>query len=276
MIVMEPDAIDRNRYLLSSWRQDDPAQWPPARGETRLVLTDDLERCVDELVVSAERAWSGHGHSAALEFVLPRALLNLPVHLWHKEHNSGYPYPLWLDYPIVLRSLERMQSPQWHRVWHQRWQVLMDDPSAARVYFGRPTDLGQPHRLHTILRDPQWALMVLAAPPPCELRSGADELAVALRSGLPGMVWHPETSSEALREVVTRLTEGAGLSDVPGQMQILRQAAFQTSSEGNTARDLVVLWDDPRRVVFLDQPAGQPPDQPHPGGDTGDERERAC
>ncbi|MCA1694027.1 MAG: hypothetical protein LC749_04465, partial [Actinobacteria bacterium] len=122
MIVVEPDGIDPNRYLLSYWRQDDPAEWPPARGETRMVTFDELERRVDDLVVSAERAWSGHAGEVALEFVLPRTLLNLPVHLWHKEHNSGDPRPLCLDYPIVVRSLERMRSSQWHRVWHQRWR----------------------------------------------------------------------------------------------------------------------------------------------------------
>jgi hypothetical protein len=60
----------------------------------------------------------------------------------------------------------------------------------------------------------------------------------------------------------------------------LRQAAFQGAAapfEGNIARDLVVLWDDPRRLVLLDQPVDQPPDkpdQPNPGGDITDECER--
>ncbi|MBW0010119.1 MAG: hypothetical protein JO063_08380, partial [Pseudonocardiales bacterium] len=79
VIVMEPDGIDPHRYLLSHWRQDDPSEWPPARGEIRMVTFDELERCVDDLVVSAERAWSGHAGAVALEFVLPRSLLTLPV-----------------------------------------------------------------------------------------------------------------------------------------------------------------------------------------------------
>ncbi|MGH3752803.1 MAG: effector-associated domain 2-containing protein [Pseudonocardiaceae bacterium] len=274
MIVVEPDGIDPNRYLLSHWRQDDPAEWPPARGDTRMVTFDELERCVDDLVVSAERAWSGHAGAVALEFVLPRALLNLPVHLWHKEHDSADPRPLCLDYPIVVRSLERMRSSQWHRMWHQRWQVLMTDPSAERVHFGQPADTERRHRIDAVLSDPRWVLMVLTAAPPSQPRAGADELAAALRSGLPALVWHPQASSDDLREVVTWLIDGGRLGDLPGRAQASRQAVFRASGapfDLTIARDVVVLWDDPHRLVVLDQPPGQP----QPKGDVADECERA-
>ena len=278
VIVMEPDGIDPHRYLLSHWRQDDPSEWPPARGEIRMVTFDELERCVDDLVVSAERAWSGHAGAVALEFVLPRSLLTLPVHLWHKEHASGDPRPLCLDYPVVVRSLERMRSSQWHRVWHQRWQALTTDPSAARVHFGQPADTEERHRVDAVLSDPQWVLMVLTAAPPCQPRPGADELTAALRSGLPALVWHPEASPGVLREAVAWLVRDGGLGDLPGRAQASRQVFFQASAapfDVTIARDLVVLWDDPRRLVVLDQPAGRPPDQPQPRGDIVDDRERA-
>lgn len=278
VIVMEPDGIDPNRYLVSHWRQDSPEVWPPARGETRLVAFDELERCVDGLVLSAEQAWSGHDGSVALEFVLPRVLLNLPVHRWHKEHDSGDPRPLCLDYPIVVRSLERMRSSHWHRVWHLRWQVLMKDPSAGRVHFGLAADTTERHRIDAILSDPRYVLMVLTAAPSRQPRPGADELTAALRSGLPALVWHSEASSEVLREVVTRLVEDGGLSDLPARTQAFRRTSFQVSGEPfdvNTVRDLVVLWDDPHRLVISNQPAGQPPDRPQPGGDIVDERGRA-
>ncbi len=272
MIVVQPDGIDPDRYLLSHWRQDDPAEWPPARGDIQMVAFDELEQCVDDLVVSAERAWSGHGGAVALEFVLPRTLLNLPVHRWHKEHDSGDPRPLCLDYPIVVRSLERMRSSQWHRVWHQRWQVLMTDPSAARVHFGQPADTEKHHGIDAVLSDPRWVLMVLTASPPSQPRAGADELAAALRSGLPALVWHSQASSDDLREVVTWLVDGDGLGDLPGRAQASRRAAFRAPGarfDLTLARDLVVLWDDPHRLVVLDQPPGRPQ------GGIADERERA-
>lgn len=270
LIVVEPDGIDPDLYQVSHWRQDDATVWPPARGETHMVIFDDLERCVDDLVVNAENAWSGHTGSVALEFVLPRALLNLPVQHWRKEYNSGDPRPLCLDYSIVVRSLERMRSLHWHRAWHQRWQILMDDPSTARVHFAQLADTGHPYRIDAILSDLRCVLMVLTEAPSRQPRPGADELNAALRSGLPALLWHPEVSSEVLQEIVTRLMESGGLGDLPGWARVSRQAALQEttpSSDVNLIRDLVVLWDNPDRLVILDQPL--------PGEDTADERGRA-
>ncbi|MEC3977825.1 VMAP-C domain-containing protein [Amycolatopsis sp. H20-H5] len=289
MIVVQPDGLAADRYLLSHWRQEDPAEWPPPRGEIRLVSVDELELCVDDLVVEAERAWSEHRGEVALEFVLPRPLLALPVHLWCKERASGYPKPLCFDYPIVIRSLERMTSRQWHRVWHQRWESHMADPSAGRVYFLEAADRGfadpgaddqgemsaeKAFRLDAVLSDQQWTVMVLASSPPLHPGPDGDALTVALRSGLPALLWHPEASSEALREVVGGFVASGGLGDLPARAQVSRRAAFQQSASPfgtNTARDLVVLWDDPRRLVFLD-PA---PGHPRPTGGAADERDRA-
>jgi hypothetical protein len=68
------------------------------------------------------------------------------------------------------------------------------------------------------------------------------------------------------------------LGDLPGRAQASRQAALQEAVapfDVNIVRDLVVLWDDPHRLVVFDQLAGQPPDQPPPGEDIADECERA-
>ena len=81
--------------------------------------------------------------AATLEFILPRSLLNLPVHLRRKDFESGDPRPLCLDYPIVVRSMERMRNTQWHRVWRRRWQTLMERPSSARVHFADPGRLSR-------------------------------------------------------------------------------------------------------------------------------------
>lgn len=255
LIVVQLDGIDPDRCLLSYWRQDDPAEWPPPLGDTLTVMVKELEWRVDDLVVNAERAWSSHTGMAALEIVLPRALLTLPVHRWHKEHDTSYPRPLCLDYPIVIRSLERMRSEHWHRVWRQRWRTLTEDPSPTRVHFGT-VDTSERNGIDAILSDPRWVMMVLAASPTVEPQLGSDELIAALRSGLPALMWHPLASSDSLRGIVGRLVDG-GLVDVPGRVQALRRSAFsQRSADMDIVRDLVLLWDDPHRLVVLDQSLG--------------------
>ncbi|WP_410632071.1 effector-associated domain 2-containing protein [Amycolatopsis sp. cmx-4-83] len=274
MIVVQPDGIDPGRHLVSYWRQDDPEEWPPARGGLDTVTGDQLERHVDTLVVEAENAWAEYRGEVRLEFVLPRSLLNLPVHLWCKEHETGDPRPLFLDYPIVVRSLERMRSRHWHRAWRLRWEAMMTDPSAERVYFCTSEDTGERHRLDAILSEDQWVVMVLAAAPASRPRPGEDELAAGLRSGLPALLWHPEASLDLLREVVTWLVEGGALGDLPARVQKSRCAAFRKTTippDLSVVRNLVVLWDDPARVVFLDSPPFRPGSPPG----SADERGRA-
>ncbi|MGP4014593.1 VMAP-C domain-containing protein [Saccharopolyspora sp. 5N708] len=262
MIVVQHDGIDPDHFVISHWRQDDPEEWPPARGEIRTVRVDEIERRVDELVIDAERAWRGHAGTVALEVVLPRALLNLPVHLWRKEQESGVPRPLCLDYPVVVRSLERMRSDHWHRVWNRRWQMLRDDPWTAEVHFARPASPDNPHAVAAVLeREQRCAAIVLTAAPRPEPRSG-DQLISALQSGLPAVLWHRrDADSASLRAIVEWLADEGGLGDLAIRTQTLRRDAHldspsPTPFDVNAVQEMVVLWDDPGRLLTLDELAG--------------------
>ncbi len=271
MIVVQPDGIEPDRYLVCSWRQDEPDEWPPPCGDCVLVRAPDLEDHVDDLVVQAERAWSGRAADVVLEFVLPRSLLNIPVHRWATERRSGDPQPLFLTYPIVVRSLERMTSRQWHRRWRVRWSALMTDPSMERVYFCQDKDTEEQLRLGAILSDQQWVMMVLSESPPARPIPGHDQLFTAFRAGLPALVWHPSAGSDVLREVVAWLVGGDRLGDLPARTQESRQAVFQGRQvpfDIDVFRDLVVLWDDPSRLVFLGDDVPDPSEQ----GGFGDNR----
>ncbi|MEQ0561734.1 hypothetical protein ABJI51_21850 [Amycolatopsis sp. NEAU-NG30] len=255
VIMVEVDGIDPDRHFVSHWRQEDPQEWPPARGGIATIRGDELEHHVDRLIVDAERAWSEYREEVALEFVLPRALVNLPVHRWCKEHETGDPRPLFLDYPIVIRSLERMFSRQWHRAWRIRWEAMLGNPTVERVYFCRPQDTAERHRLDAILSDGRWLVMVLAGPPPTRPRPGEDELATGLRTGIPVLLWHPDAPAEVMREVVAWIIGSGGLGDLPARTQDSRRAAFSDVTvpvDLRIARDLVILWDDPTRLIFLD------------------------
>lgn len=253
LISLEHDAIEPYRYVLSAWRQDDPEVWPPARSEIRDIEKDNIERIFDDVVVAAERMWSDQLASVTLEVLLPRELFHLPVHRWSKEHESGQPQPLCLDYIIRLRSLERMRSMHWHRAWRERWRSMHDDPSPSRIHFAGSE--GDMERVDVVLRGRDSVAIVLAAPPrerPAE--SEFDEFIAALRSGLPVLLWHPYADSETLRELVIRLVEHGGLIGLPERTKEFRRATLGSTAmpfDHNLARDLVVLWDDPERTVVL-------------------------
>jgi hypothetical protein len=256
MIVVWPDAIEDDLYRLCSWCQVD-AVWPPPAGETLLVNRDQLEESVDGLISEAEEAWAGATADVVLEFVLPRRLLDLPVHAWVTERASGAPRPLYFGYPTIIRSLERMASPRWHRVWRRRWASWIRDHSFERVYFCQSGDQEDRYRLEARLTDEQWGMAVLTESPPVSAIPEHDELLPALRAGLPVIVWHPSAPSVALREVLSWLAgSSGGLGDLPALTRNYRLDALRnspTSEGGGVVTDLVVLWDDPTRLLPADE-----------------------
>ncbi|MFL6123963.1 MAG: hypothetical protein ACJ73U_30645, partial [Actinophytocola sp.] len=250
LLALEHDGISGDRYVLSSWRQTMPGVWPPAKVGIREVDEDYLERAFDEEVVAAERAWADQLAPVTLEVILPRELIHLPVHRWNKEHESGQPQPLCVEYIIRVRSLERMRSEHWHRVWRKRWRSLNDDPSPMRIYFGGAE--GVTERVDVALHASDSVAMVLSAPPSPRCPGGAaiDEFTAALRAGMPVLLWHPDVTPEKLTKLVMQLTASGGLIGLPEQSRISRSASLGSPVQ-DLARDLVVLWDDPDRIVVL-------------------------
>jgi len=251
VIMVDRDAVDRDRYLVSFWRQDIVDEWPPARGMVGEVPSAELERVVDAVVVEAEKAWADQRAAVVLEFLLPRALLGLPVHLFHKEHDTGDPRPLCLDYQIRVRSLERMRAAHWRRVWWDRWYSMIEDPSPSRIHFTGEDG----RRIDAVLSDPHWVSVVLEAPGERPAGPGTDDLTAALRSGLPLLIWHPDLPPQELRGVVDWLVESGGLIDVPHRAQESRRAALGATTlpiDLEVAKEVVIVWDDPTRLVELD------------------------
>ncbi|MFD4638965.1 hypothetical protein ACFWN2_16735 [Lentzea sp. NPDC058436] len=254
MIVIELDAIDPTRCVLSFWRQDDPLEWPPPRGGVWELAVDELEQRIDDVIVKAESTWSDQAISVALEFVMPRPLLQMPIMAWQKERGSGFPRPLVYDYPLALRSLERMRSAHWHRLWRIRWDSAVDDhPSLQRIHpYGSAGTKENP--IDAVLSESTWVGMVMDEPPSArpDPSAGPDALTAALRAGVPLVVWHPRASAEDLRELVGRLVAGdGGISGMPGR----HRAAHLAATEDDLIRNLVVLLDDPNRKIVPGGPS---------------------
>lgn len=256
VIAIEPDMFDDDRYLVTHWRQDDPTEWPPACGRKRNARLVDLEQVIDDLIMAAENAWATYGGDVGLEFVLPRTLLHLPVEKWSRELGTGAPSPLTLHYPIVVRSLERMLSPYWQRVWHAKWQVLVGPPPGGQIYVPTSADVDQPHRIAAALQDPQFVTMVLSKAPGPE-PAQHDELREALRAGVPVVLWtRVDVPDDELKTVLAQLVEHGTFGDLPKRVQVARREALASSDQQIhtvVVMNLVILWDDPARPVYLDQ-----------------------
>jgi vWA-MoxR associated protein C-terminal domain len=101
--------------------------------------------------------------------------------------------------------------------------------------------------------------MVLTSPPVEVQSTGSEELMSALRSGLPALVWHPSAPPADVHEIIMSLTSGDdGLADLPARVQAQRNRTFLGDADAAVFGDLVLLWDDPSRLVVVDLSPGQP------------------
>ncbi len=256
VIQLEPvtDLADGTRDLhrLSHWRQLDPFQWQPERGEDRLVSLAEAPRHVAALVQEAERGWAyPHDESLVLEFVLPPQLINIGVDQWTRDPGEPVPAPIGAEYEVIVRSHDRLRERMWHRAWRRRWGVVTDDGRACATHWvpaGGPSDL---RRLRAELTAREEVVCCVLSCPP-DRDPGQAELRVALQVGLPVVVWHRGAGSgAAFRDVIGDLIERPDIRTLPQEIKRFRmEANLQDDSNPQAGWEVTLLWDDPDH--FLD------------------------
>ncbi|GAA2376441.1 hypothetical protein GCM10010378_15160 [Streptomyces viridochromogenes] len=262
-IHITPDPLDSAFYTVSHsfmslargphWEQGDALPQVPKEG---------LEDAVSGIVRSVESAAGDRPADLWLEFVLPFELLNLPVDWWPRDTTEAIHVPLAVDYPVVIRSLDRLQNSAWHRFWRHRWlQLSLGEPPAQSLYVPAVAgDGGHLRGLEARLGDNQQVVAtVLSEPPLPGAGHGRRELEAALRSGLPVVIWHrtDRSTQEFLDAVRALLAEG--WQRFPAKVAAYRRQAAIHDGDGreghHPGRHLTVLWDDPdRKPVVPDGP----------------------
>lgn len=261
-IHIAPDPLENGRYTVShslmsdaggpNWQHGDPMQRVP---------TDGLQHAVTRIIKTVEGGGGDRLAHVWLEFVLPFELLNLPVDWWPRDTTEVPNVPLAVDYPVVVRSLDRLQNRDWYRFWRTRWQQLARDEHPSKsVYVNVAHQNGNHLRgLEARLGDNEHCVaLVLSEPPLPDHGNGRRELHAALRSGLPVVIWHRAgRSTKEFRGVLDGLlTEG--LSRFPAKVAAYRRrAAIDAADDEDAAhigRHLAVLWDDPDRKPVRPEP----------------------
>ncbi|MGW5666413.1 VMAP-C domain-containing protein [Micromonospora sp. NPDC003776] len=258
VIQFEKYGGDDDTYIMSHWYQWASLVWQPIRGEDRHVPYAELEAAVDQVIKETERRWADQTGAVTIEFVLPWQLINEPVDTWRKELQSRVPSPLTTEYPLVIRSLERIRASQWHRVWRSRWHGLAGRESNRTLVHCAAHHHVDVQLEATLKRENAAVVLVLSESPTAD-SVGERQLLVGLRSGVPAIVWHrsPPSKSELCQTVASMVgdqTSGSGVKDLPNRAAQLRQLAWSEDPKGldqHIGHGFVLLFDDPER-----QPGG--------------------
>ncbi|MFV2109927.1 effector-associated domain 2-containing protein [Micromonospora sp. LOL_015] len=271
VIQFEKYGGDDDTFIMSHWYQWASPTWAPVRGEHRRVRYGDLEAAVDEVLSETERRWAHQAGPVTIEIVLPWQLLNEPVDTWRKELRSPVPSPLVVEYPLVIRSLERLRSPEWHRRWRVRWRGVAADGGSSRIFCAAPDQVDA--QLEALLTGDEATVVLVLSDSPLPDSAAERQLLVGVRSGVPAIVWHrdPVLAVELCR-VLRSMVESAngfagGMAQLPMHVAKLRKSAWgedPSASGRHVGHGFVILWDDPLR-----QP-GQPGSA---GDDLGEVRE---
>ncbi|MFJ3665833.1 hypothetical protein ACIPSE_05195 [Streptomyces sp. NPDC090106] len=222
--------------------------YPVKGGDVEVDLADLPER-VKSLIQEAETGWAyACTEDLALEFVLPRDLMDLPVETWAKEAFGDAEATLGKDHPVVLRSLERAEGRATHGRWIRRWDALKPGCRGPVHWF--PDEhpdrlLSAPHPVMVVLSEPPGGLRGASA--------GARELDASLRAGVPVVVWDRRGGIDpGFRSELLELALGKGIHRLPDEVRSLRIAAEGGDAAGGGSSPLgshaALLWDDPSRL----------------------------
>lgn len=225
-------ATPARRYLLDVFRQHEGAPREAvvqyAEG-TRLSVLEDL--VVHELT-RMQRERAADSPSLFVEFVVPRELLARPFDDLPIPTPSGAEVRLGVVHPVVVRSLERQNAPEW-RSWAHNWAQKWDKMKALAALSGEGVVEVIPARSQdgalyealfaTLYPEDGPVAVVLGFPPRVPSKRSLDpEFDAALDAGIPALVWaHRETDGQRAIEVVLHRMKGETALALP---EVVRRA----------------------------------------------------
>ncbi|MFE7166121.1 trypsin-like peptidase domain-containing protein [Streptomyces sp. NPDC057616] len=211
------------------------------RAAVRAWVQERIDEAFTQLAPEAEEL---------ITFVLPREWLNEPVAHW--ECGADDTTPLGCAYPLVVVDRSRHRSGRLRHQLAKRWQKLDTSPGAHlhRVDCGTTE---RPQSLRKRLRDGDADLTGFSFPP-----SGAPpHFEVGLNTPVAVLLWPrtgctgsphdgPCPGATFLDELSDRLT-GVPPAELPRHVMELRETAeADEEPDRHWARDVQLLWDDPR------------------------------
>lgn len=261
VIQLQPDGADPKLFLLTVWLQTSSGEDLPLAVLDEPKTLAEIRQFVDDLLsADTTRLLIGGEEELMVEFILPRDLVDHRVERW--TFGGRYlPRPLGTEFPVVIRSWERLSDPLLHGRWKRKWETLQN-------VNGRPVDDvvrilrgGSAERLGGGRDDGRPCLALAYPPAPRAAGDDEDEYAILLVSGTPVALWCREQRDPDLFEAELRgLLAQENVLALRERVLSLRQDAPRDKHDVNShlGHTLTLFWDDPTRPPQSDMPLRAP------------------
>lgn len=236
------------KYEVAFWNEEGirtPWQEKTTGAEQALTMAQ-----VPDLLVQIFRANRSLLGNVIIEFVLPDDLLSYPVdQLDDKTRRKG---KIGARYPLVIRSLSRMQDPIAYELCLRKWKILRTllafNPD-EHIRWLHESEPWSEKLVDEIIGSDKIVCMGLTFMPDPEDES-YDTLDLMIDTGLPAALWprirktevasHPSLRQK-LQKIVTQESNLRNLAES------IRKA--YTDIDDDSRKNLTFIWDDPTRIA---------------------------
>ncbi|WBB61302.1 hypothetical protein O7599_01685 [Streptomyces sp. WMMC500] len=236
--------VETDEYVLSSWTKEDASSAAVPGFAHYRCTGEDLESAVAEVIADGEDTLASLDIQVQVEFLLGRELIWLPVDEWATHRESGLPRPIVQHYPVVLRCLERQRDRTLQRVWNRRWRTMSDNPGDCGWQLcGGPEGIGAAGLQDILNKDTDTRVVAVAlADAPRRPRTAAPHAYdVALREGIPAMLWHNDSAGgDLVHTLAEHLFDGGMIAGLPARVHEWRGTQIRGG--------VILLHDDPGNI----------------------------
>jgi NTP-dependent ternary conflict system VMAP-like protein/effector-associated domain 2 (EAD2)-containing protein len=245
-----PDEIEPERYFLSTWRQHaDSPEEPTYEAETSAELPE-VVRTVSELIARLPSEVSGLVEDLFVELILPRSLITAAADQWLM--GDEFPMEIGMIYPVVIRSLERLQRPEFHGRWAVKWQWLKEHDDIGReaveVIESHSPEHARTLRGRLLAGEPP-AAVIMRTPLPANTKLTSDGFGAGLYGGAPVMIWcRSARFADELQAAVLTFIDSDGVMRLPQHIRQLRLAKINSTDGDHLGRHIALAFEDFDRI----------------------------
>lgn len=245
VIEFRPDGIAADRFFTSVWLQSGDEHDIMLQADDEGARRDELPRLLQELLAEHHAA-DRSSDDLTIELILPRSLLGSPFDQFRITSERGE-HPLGTEYPVVVRSLDRLHRRDLQRSCHRKWRWLRVHSEQAAVHLLQRRGEIAPETLYNLLLADQSLVGVAMPFPPERGRNEPDELSTGIQAGVPIAVWcreprDPDRFTEEFRELLSQ-----GVLALPHKVLELRRNAALSGEPDHLGNHLTLMFDDADR-----------------------------